>query len=86
MSEIYKQCEGTLEIQDDLNAQEQFNNWMDLKNVDQTNISSNIVSKKLVRLLLERNETFGGYDRCFGKESFDRGGGYDKATFDKACI
>jgi hypothetical protein len=26
------------------------------------------------------------YDRCFGKDSFDRGGGYDKSGFDKFCI
>jgi hypothetical protein len=85
MSEIYKQCEGTLEIQDDLNAQEQFNNWMDLKNVDQT--KSNIVPSNLIQRLLERNETLSCYNQfCFERDGFEKGGGYDKATFDKACV
>jgi hypothetical protein len=85
MPEIYQQCEGTLEVQDDLSPQEQFNNWMDRKNVDQTNIT-NTSPSRLVQRLLEQNENLGGYDRCFGKEAFDRGGGYDKGGFDKWCF
>lgn len=46
-------------------------------------IKSNIVNEILRRVNINQ---FEHEKHCFGKESFDKGGGYDKETFSRACI
>lgn len=77
--------EGLLEIDLGMSPHQQFDNWMLLKGVTatpKTNVS-NIVQ---VTILDKDEGRQLPYDRCFGKDSFDRGGGYDKSGFSKMCI
>ena len=82
-----KVVEGLLEVNLDMSPHQQFNSWMMLKGVNitsQTNNTSNLIQT----IILDNNEGKKNtlYDRCFSKSSYNRGGGYDKGSFDRICI
>ena len=91
IDDIDQKCEGLLEIKDDNNIEWQFNNWMNVKNVSLNQENYNpVVQSNLIKNLLETIDIAKtqspSKDICFGRSGFDRGGGYEKDTFDRACF
>jgi hypothetical protein len=94
--EHYNIPDGTLNIEDVTNTQQlynQFSDWMLVKSVLLTNepktagdhSSSNLtnISREILHYL--NNITELGYDKCFGKASFDKGGAFGKGGYSKNC-
>jgi hypothetical protein len=79
-------AEGMLELP----KQDQFREWMNFKGVALENIPNYEVKttsdSNIVNNIIKNLNKTGKQNPCFGKSSFDKGGGYSKSGFDKLCI
>ncbi len=83
------ESEGLLTIQEESSSfQTQFSNWMEKKGIieSSTGEKNAILANILLSLTKKDSSPQEFLDVCFSRDGFEKGGGYDKTTFDKACI
>ena len=89
MSDVHdaqEKYDGMLGIQksEDTDIVSQFYNWMSLKNVSLKH--NQIACSSLVQSILKSIENDAlEHERCHGQNILDRGGGFDKHSFDRGC-
>jgi hypothetical protein len=64
---------------------QQFSDWMKVKNASNlSGVTSRIVANLVTSVQEKDNQLHDKY--CFNRGGYEKGTGYDKSTFDKACV